>query len=129
LEDYDTVIKTLPPPPHYETTTTTGEPHAFDLSLSRYKHPLMHMLPSYRQHRFFRTIPDYALNPDFHSGEYLLALSSLFAYLRFLRNVLLVQIQVPFFMLIYITFLLIVFMYVCTLDFVIVYIIIYVYSF
>jgi hypothetical protein len=68
----------------------TPSRHAF----ASYSHPLAHTLPSYRQHRFLRSLPDYMVMAEDDSDEYLLALSSLYAYLRVLRNVLIVQIKV-----------------------------------
>jgi site-specific DNA-cytosine methylase len=59
-----------------------------------YNHPLVHALPSYRHHHFLRSLPDYAVIAENDSDKYLLALSALYAYLRILRNVLIVQCKV-----------------------------------
>jgi hypothetical protein len=84
---------------HHRNSHTSDDPRE-SASLhprSAYGHPLVHSFPSYRQHNFLRSLPDYIVIAEDDSDEYLLALSALYAYLRILRNVLIVQCKVCWF--------------------------------
>jgi hypothetical protein len=100
LSDFDSVVSSLPVNEDgseirdIKNPMSEIFPHSVDESIPIYHHPLPYVLPSYRQSHFLRSIPEYMVNIDLISEEYLLSLSSLFAYLRLLRNLLLVQIQV-----------------------------------